>query len=367
MASTTVPCTAVSKLASLLDTPEIAGLIADLDDSRWTGRPGYPIRSMVGIALAKTLYSISTWTKIIALVKEHESLSQVIAPNGDIPSVYACYRFTKKLREYDHLLEKCIGKVVSSLSQADSEFGKNIAIDASDIPAYANGQSRTAKGKERTPAEYSDQDATWGHRSAVSTRGPGSFYGYKLHMAVCSKTDLPLAWHVETAKTHETRAVAPLLDALQMRGIGAQTCAMDKGYDHAVSYFECSMRDISPVIPLRATPDVKRGEGGAPDCDHGVWQFAGADRKRRATKWRCPTGECETKSIWLKSNRLKPLIPRDTARWKKLYKRRGSVEREFGRLKHEWGMLPLRIRTLAKVKLHVDLTILTKLACALIA
>src|ERR1700692_569036 len=163
MASTTVPCTAVSKLASLLDTPEIAGLIADLDDSRWTGRPGYPIRSMVGIALAKTLYSISTWTKIIALVKEHESLSQVIAPNGDIPSVYACYRFTKKLREYDHLLEKCIGKVVSSLSQADSEFGKNIAIDASDIPAYANGQSRTAKGKERTPAENSDQDATGGH------------------------------------------------------------------------------------------------------------------------------------------------------------------------------------------------------------
>ncbi len=31
-------------------------------------------------------------------------------------------------------------------------------------------------------------------------------------------------------------------------------------------------------------------------CRHGVWTFAGADFKRRATKWRCPTGECQPAS-----------------------------------------------------------------------
>ena len=41
------------------------------------------------------------------------------------------------------------------------------------------------------------------------------------------------------------------------------------------------------------------------------------------------------------------------------------VERSFGELKHEWAMLPLRIRRLPRVALHVDLTILTRLACAL--
>jgi len=41
------------------------------------------------------------------------------------------------------------------------------------------------------------------------------------------------------------------------------------------------------------------------------------------------------------------------------------VEREFGRLKHEWALLPLRVRGIARVRLHVDLTILAKLACAL--
>jgi hypothetical protein len=31
-----------------------------------------------------------------------------------------------------------------------------------------------------------------------------------------------------------------------------------------------------------------------------------------------------------------PLIPRDSERSAKLYGSRGAVEREFGRLKHDW-------------------------------
>jgi hypothetical protein len=61
----------------------------------------------------------------------------------------------------------------------------------------------------------------------------------------------------------------------------------------------------------------------------------------------------------------KTLIPRDSDRWRKLYRRRASVEREFGRLKHEWALLPLRVRGIERVRLHADLTILAKLACAL--
>jgi hypothetical protein len=43
---------------------------------------------------------------------------------------------------------------------------------------------------------------------------------------------------------------------------------------------------------------------------------------------------------------------------------RAAVEREFGRLKNEWALLPLRVRGLERVQLHADLTILAKLACA---
>ena len=119
------------------------------------------------------------------------------------------------------------------------------------------------------------------------------------------------------------------------------------------------------VIPLRETPNVTRGEHLPPTCEHGEWRFAGADRKRQATKWRCPTGECQPASIWIKADRLHPLIPRETPRWKALYRGRAAVEREFGRLKNEWALAPLRVRGLERVRLHADLTILAKLGCAL--
>jgi transposase len=356
----------VSELAALLDSPEITSLVAELEATRWTGRPGYPLRSMIGMALVKSLYAIPVWTRTVALVRDHPGLTAVVAPDGNVPSVYACYRFTAKLRDHAHLLEGCIARVLKELKRRNPVLGWDVAIDASDMPAYANGQRFASKGgRERPDSEFSDPDASWGHRSAVSTRKGGGFYGYRLHMAVCSKTDLPLAWRVETAKANETQSVAPLLDKLHALGIDPETCAMDKGYDTAPAYEACAERDVLPVIPLRQTTAVKRGEDKPPTCEHGEWRFAGADHKRDATKWRCPTGECKPASVWIKADRLHPLIPRETLRWKGLYRRRASVERAFGRLKNEWGLAPLRVRRLERVQLDADLTVLSQLTVAL--
>jgi hypothetical protein len=55
-----------------------------------------------------------------------------------------------------------------------------------------------------------------------------------------------------------------------------------------------------------------------------------------------------------KADRLHPLIPRETPRWRKLYRGRAAVEREFSRLKNDWALLPLRVRGLDRVALHAD-------------
>ena len=361
-ASTVPPARDAAQVGALLASPEIKGLIAELEATRWTGRPGYPIRAMVGLALVKSVYALPVWTRATALVKDHAALRDVL---GAAPSDDAAYRFTKKLHEHQAMLDTCIENVIAALREAKPEMGKTAAIDGSDLPAYANGHKYLYKnGPERK--RFADPDAGWGHRSAISTRKDGAFYGYKIHAAVCTATDLPLAWDVQAANEPEQEQVPGLLDTTARRGFTPGTGVLDKGYDGQPVHDELESRGIRPVIALKETPAVKAGKHKPPSCEHGEWAFGGADAKRGAAKWRCPSGECSPASVWVKASRLHPLIPHGTDRWKGYYHQRGAVEREFGRLKHEWGMLPLRVRRIHRVRLHVDLTMLAMLALALL-
>ena len=196
-------------------------------------------------------------------------------------------------------------------------YGRDVAVDSTDLAAWANGQRyRYRGGPERE--NWSDPDASWGHRSAVSTRKGGGFYGYKLHLAACTHTDLPVAWEIHTGRDADMRAVPSLLDRLAKLGVRPGSVAMDKGYDFHATYEECERRGTLAVVSKRKNSGT--GEGPI-------------DRK----------GE----------------------RFKALYRARSAVEREFGRLKHHLSLAPLRMRGLDRVQLHADLCVLTRLVAAL--
>jgi DDE family transposase len=69
--------------------------------------------------------------------------------------------------------------------------------------------------------------------------------------------------------------------------------------------------------------------------------------------------------LFADGTRNAPWIPFGSERFKTLYKRRSAVEREFGRLKHEYGLAFLRVRGIERVRLHADLTMLGRLSLAL--
>jgi Transposase DDE domain len=140
---------------------------------------------------------------------------------------------------------------------------------------------------------------------------------------------LPLARRVETARRQESNFVAPLLDAIRARGIQPETVACDMGYDNNRVYAECEERGCKPIIPLRGT----RGKQVVLPLALG--------------------------------GRLFPRIPRHTQRFRDLYRGRAAVEREFGRLKHDYGLVQLRVRGLEKVGLHPGPTMLARLGQAL--
>jgi hypothetical protein len=130
---------------------------------------------------------------------------------------------------------------------------------------------------------------------------------------------LPLAWQTRTARHHESLFVAPLLDAVKVRGFKPETVALDRGYDSNRVFDECRKRDCVPVVA------IKKNRIAVP---------------------------------------LTP-IPYGSPEWKRLYRGRAAAEREFGRLKRDYGLAPLRVRGLARVQLHADLCILGRLALAL--
>ena len=123
----------------------------------------------------------------------------------------------------------------------------------------------------------------------------------------------------EGLRAIEVRRPSPvLLDLALEAGSGLDLLDLLHGKQTMGLYADCENRHVRPIMPLRMTPAVKAGADEPPKCEHGRWQFAGSDYKRKASKWRCPTGECKPASVWIKASRIHPLIPRDSERWQKL-------------------------------------------------
>lgn len=316
----------VGDVAAILASPEVQDLIEAIEalgDKR--GRKGYGTRTLIGAVLVRGIFGFPSWTWTAALIREHPALREII---GGAPTNWACCRFATKLRQNRHLLSACFDACAEALRGVDPDFGRDVAIDASDLRAYANGQRYVSKGgKERE--RFSDPDASWGHRSAISTRSGGGFYGYKIDLLACTRTGLPIAWQTRSARHQESLFVTTLLDAAKARGFAPETVAMDKGYDNTRVYAECEARGVEPVIPIRG------GKANQPVLPLAL------------------------------GGRMFPRIARGTDRFKSLYRGRAAVEREFGRLKNEHGLASFKVRGADRVALHVDLVIFGRLAQAL--
>jgi hypothetical protein len=231
---------------------------------------GYPIRTMVGMALAKSLYTLPTWTRTVAPVSEHAALRAAIGcPDpASVPSVHACYRFAAKLRAFKPLLDACLDRVTASLHEQLPDLGATAAIDASDLPAYGNGQRYLYKGGPERKT-YSDPDASWGHRSAVGTRAASSFYGYKLHQVVCADTCPAAGLAGGDGQGRRVHLRGPAAGVGEGAGVPPEVAILDIGYDHTAVYEGFEAHGCHPIIPLRETPGVRAGKHRPPTCEHG--------------------------------------------------------------------------------------------------
>lgn len=351
----------IQGLEAIFARPEVGQLVATLQQMRWTGRPGYPIVVMVRTLIAKIAYQLPCVTQLVRFLRDHAELRAAcgISSADQIPSIDAHYRFMKKLRA-SNALEETLQTLVARIATSVPDFGKHVAVDATDIEAY----SRPTKKPK------SDPDAAVGVRRAkLNTEKPEFFFGYTLSLMVDANHQVPIAWSLAPANVSDMKTCLPLFETARGRFTWFRPthAILDKGYDDSKIHEALETTyGIHPIIPLRQFSRESGSdldEQGVPVCPfgHGRFSFRGADYRNRRTKWRC--APCRV-TMWLKlkdNYRKHSLVPRHTRLWGKLYARRSAVEREFSLLKEQVLLDTVRARGIERVKLHVNLCLLVRL------
>jgi len=365
-------------LAAILQLQPVQDIIRQMREDYITGRKGYGVEVKLACLLVMHLQNIPCVTRLIAFLRSHREMRDAcgIASISDVPSEDAIYRFRKRLIEFGYHHE-LVQALVSVAHHENPDMGKDVAVDSTDVDAWCN--------KYRKRGEHRDRDADWGKRRDAFGEYKEDYLGYRLHLMTCADTELPLAWTVTAANSHDSTQAIPVFNKAreQHEWFSPEHGLMDKGYD-TVNIHASLEKDFQchPIIPLK---DMQKVGGqlldkqGRPFCEAGAWKWMGTDYKRKRSKWACPmtcdnpagcAGRKGPKTCYLNLKddyRKHSLVPRDTEKFWTLYNKRGAVEREFSRLKDQYMLGSLRVQGMEKVTLHFELALITRLAVHLIS
>jgi hypothetical protein len=403
----------LDRLRLVLEVLPDEALMVKLESERGKGRDDYPVRAI--------------WNSLLAgIVFQHESVESLrreLSRNGElrdlcgfdplggvetIPSSDAYSRFLKKLIQEQAMLDEMFDTLIGELKVQLPDLGQHLAVDSKAIETHARAR--------KDPAESSDPEAGWGHKTKRGKRSDGTvwekitkWFGYKLHLLVDSHYELPLGWQLTKAAASDHPRLIRLVEDLKKRHPDriekAKDLSADKGYDSAGNstwlWDECG---IKPLIDIRSmwkdqetqlldeskVDNVVYDEVGRVYCycprsgEQRELAFQGFEKDRKSLKYRCPAaaygfecrgrGQCGSKPdsdygrivrISLeKDRRIFTPIARSSYAWKTGYKRRTAVERVNSRLDGSFQFERHYIRGKKKMQLRVGLALVVMLALA---
>lgn len=370
-----------SRLEIILATLDFDDVIAVLfkDDKQHRGPNGYRFETKLNSLIAMRVYNMSTFTELVERLTQDPVLRYNCGFDvfGKVPSIATFSRFYDRLTDSEalHELFKQQVQQAETMGLLDTS---SIAIDSSKVNA-------AEKSVPRKDIKDDVQSANWG--SKLDTNGNQiTWFGYKLHIAVDVKSQLPVALIITPASTNDGIMAESILKECRINLTGKpQYYLMDAGYDHKAIYdLICKDYYAQAIIPLnhRRAKEPKEGFDwdGTPICSAG-YRMTYWGGSKGVNKFRCPhiMGKCDCPfgSSWCSDSNYGMVIKtrarqdsrlfctphRGTANWKYLYNKRTSVERCFGRFKENLGLeTGLNVRGINKVKTHAYLSAITMIA-----
>ena len=364
-----------TRMALLFETLDLHPCLKELPAKAIRGPKGFSSNAMLRALLAKQLYQIPTFSLLVERLERDLSFAYDCGFRicDSRPSVATFSRFYQRLSQTG-ALGKLFESLVAQAMEKEIIQADVVAIDASQINAYEKARPK----KQLTDVETA---ATWGAKR--DTHGNQiTWFGYKLHVAVDARSELPLSLTVTPAHRHDSTQAIPLIEQLPVQ---PQAYCLDMGYDTHPIYEKVHSRGAKAIIPLNRRgekqPPAGLDENRTPVCSMGYpMVYWGADAKRGELKFRCPhvcgKVNCPQGSAWCSSSNYGMVIkrkitedlrsfslPHRTSRnWKELYNLRTSVERVFSRLKELLGANALKVRGIKKVTAHLTLCCIVLLA-----
>jgi IS5 family transposase len=330
--------------------------------------------------LAAPMEGISTFTRL------HERLDR------DFRFRYQCgFRLDERApsiatlsRVFSAVVEKGLVKdlftdLVSQCRESGIINTEHLAIDSTAIGAYEKKQPKS-RSQHTGNANWGAKYDTFGNKL--------TWFGYKVHLAVDTASELPVALDVTPANVYDGEMAIPLMKDIYERNWRFKFVVMDAGYDQVKNYEAARGYGAQAIIALNKRGEKEPPAGiasdGTPRCSMGYdMVYWGADGER--LKFRCPHavgkvdcplgiaacsdsnyGMVVKKSIGEDVRRYSN-PHRNTRGWRELYNERTSVERCHSRLKEHLTMSDVHVRGIRKVTAYVYINAIVLLASALAA
>jgi hypothetical protein len=394
-------------LASLPDEP----LMKELEALRPGRRDVTGVRVKWNILLAARVLGYATMAGMLRELKRNPALRRLVGINPAVgpkgaPDAHEMSRFWRKLgKKFGPQLEALRAASVERLREYLPGLGEQLGTDTTALRTWARGR--------RDPKESADPEADWGHKIR---RWKGSdwqphedvtkWFGYKAHLVVDTRHEVPLERCVTRASRPDAEKVLEMIRQVKKRHpeMILKTLSADKAYDdggltaqlwkqekvRAVFDLKDTARDGEDGEPLQGARNILLGDDGQVYCySHSQgkdirqamrpWGF---EASRGTLKYRCPAAvfgtECPEREkcgagpygrvVRVKNHadwrRFGPMA-RGTIQWKRLYAGRTACERVNARLKGGMVLDDLHVRGVRNVTLSLDLAILTLYALAL--
>ena len=374
----------LERLVFVLESIPDETFIRKLEQERGKGRNDYPVRAMWNMIIAMIVFGHARYADIIRELKRNAQLRYLCGFGmfGQTPDADNVSRFTAKLEEHQEDLLEIFVALSDMLYDILADFGKNLALDSKWVWSLAN-----RKSDRKNPDGRSESDAEWGRKEYSGVHADGTAwssvkkcFGFKFHVLVDSKYELPVAFITTPANGSDIVCGKDLMNAiLKERPHILDRCeylTADKGYDDTGLILLLKDKGVKAVIDKRS---LWRGETEKEleqyprryyDEQGNVYCYsqetaerhkmipAGYDKERDALRFKCSVShyggacsESETCSLCRHirvplstDERIFTQVNRVGYQWRAVYAGRTAVERVNSRLDVSFGFEMRRTR-----------------------